>query len=186
VDSLQLALAVLVGFAVAAIALGFAFGVFWPPRRPAVSIEALLNLRDQLEGGAYLSNVEFEAVCTPVIVELRAGGGSVRYTIEVLNLTLSQPLPPYFENVSRLLVVWGNGRAGGLVSYVIVRPSGSGYVVEYANCTKTGKVTKVTIGYGQAQLAGLADTVVVTAPWGTQTYRLGRVVEVEVLARPAP
>jgi len=186
VDSLQLALAVLVGFAVAAIALGFAFGVFWPPRRPAVSIEALLNLRDALEGGAYLSNIELYATCTPVALELRAGGGSVRYTIQVLNLTVLSPLPPYFENASRLLVVWGNGRAGGIVSNVLVRPSGSGYVVEYANCSRTGRVSKVTIGYGQAQLVGLADTVVVTAPWGTYTYRLGRVVEVEVLARPAP
>jgi len=185
VDSLQLALAVAVGFAVAAIALGFAMGVL-QPRRPAVSIEALLNLRDALEGGAYLSNVEFEAVCTPVTLELRTGARSVRYTLSVLNLTTPSPLPPYFENASRLLVVWGNGRSGGIVSNVLVRESGSGYVVEYANCSRTGKVTKVAIGYGQSQLAGLADTVVVTAPWGTYTYSLGRVAEVEVLARPAP
>jgi len=186
VDSLQLALAVLVGFAVAAIVLGFAMGVFWPPRRPAVSLETLLNLRDQLEGGAYLYNVEFEATCTPVTLELRTGARGVRYTIQVLNLTVSSPLPPYFENASRLLVVWGNGRSGGIVSNVLVRESGSGYVVEYANCSRTGKVTKVTIGYGQAQLVATADTVVVTAPWGTYTYSLGGVREVEVLARPAP
>jgi len=186
VDSLQLALAVLAGFAVAAIALGFAMGVFWPPRRPAVSLETLLNLRDQLEGGAYLSNVELYATCTPVVVELRTGARGVRYAIQVLNLTVYQPLPPFFENASRLLVVWGNGRAGGLVSNVLVRPSGSGYVVEYANCTRTGRVTKVTVGYAQSQLVATADTVVVTAPWGTYTYSLGGVREVSVLARPAP